>query len=109
MRLVVLGRLAFLLATMQSSSHLAEQRADPLARSEFDWPDRLNLREDFQNLGVHVMHQLFVGRGSNRTANRLRIRRTVRDDRNAADTKQRCTAVFRRIEPLTHSSEVLHN
>ena len=52
------------------------------------------------------MHQLFVCRGPNRTANRLGIRRAVRDDRHAADAEQRRTAVFRRIEPLAHRGEI---
>src|ERR1700691_3241387 len=77
MRVVVLCRLAFLFATVQTSAHFAEQRSDPFAGGRFDRSDRLNLSENFQNLGVDVMHQLFVRGGPNRAANRLRIRRAV--------------------------------
>jgi len=43
MRVVVFDRLAFLLATVQASAHLAEQRADTFAGRGFDRTDRLNL------------------------------------------------------------------
>src|SRR5713101_6172100 len=89
---------------MQSLAHLAEQSAEALAWG-FNWNVRLNLAENFQNLGVHAMHQLLVGGGANRVSNRTRIRRTVRDYRYPADSEQRRAAVFRRVQPLAHRIE----
>src|SRR5882762_8224455 len=97
--------LAFLVATLQSVAHLAEQRAEALAL-RFNWNVGLNLAENFQNLGVHAMHQLLVGGGADRVSNRARIRRAMRDYRYPADSEQRRAAVFRRIEPLAHRVEV---
>src|ERR1700691_4581089 len=90
MSIVVPGHLAFLIAT-QPSPHLPEQRAYPFAGGLFDRPDRLNLCQDFENLGVHVMYELLVGRGSNRVANRLWIGRTARDAPHAAGANFRRT------------------
>src|SRR5258707_8428973 len=104
MRLSPTG-LAFPVAALQSIAHLAEQRAEALTR-RLNWNVRLNLAENFENLGVHVMHQLLVGGGADRVSNRARIRRAMRDYRYSAHAEQRRSAVFRRVEPLAHRGEI---
>src|SRR5882757_1351795 len=97
--------LGFPVSAMQPLAHLAEQRAEALAL-RFNWNVGLNLAENFQNLGVHAMHQLLVGGGADRVSNRARIRRAMRDYRYSADSEQRRAAVFRRVEPFAHRVEV---
>src|SRR5260370_29454701 len=78
MRLIALGRLSLLLAALQASAHLAEQRADTFASGWFDRTHRLNLPKNLQNLCVHLLTQLFLGPRTTRIAIRLRLRPTVR-------------------------------
>src|SRR5258708_14026293 len=99
MRLVPPAHLAFPVPAMQPLAHLAEQRAKSLARG-LDRPSWLNLAEDFENLGVHAIHQVLVRCGTNRVSNRLWIRGAVRDYRYPAEAEQRRSAAFRRAEPL---------
>src|SRR5579862_8858930 len=59
----------FPFSSMQSIAHLAEQRAESLTGG-LDRNVGLNLGENFENLGVHAMHQLLVRGGANRVSNR---------------------------------------
>src|SRR5262249_23504996 len=100
-------RFAILGMTLHARTHPGEERAYAFASGGFDRNRGLDLGEDIENFGIHLLNQRLVSSGAERIANRVRVRGAVRDYRDAADTEQRSTAVLMRVELGAHLGKLL--